>query len=98
VYVLLQGSQKLAKFLPKSKQQIFVDFDDGSKSIKYYNPESRKVLTSQNYQFLTNLSRQSGTPKSIIVKLLPAVPCEGEHDDGVTPTSITLQPGSQCNK
>ena len=60
VYVLIQGSQKPAKLLPKSKQQIFVGFDDGSKSIKYYNPETRRVLTSRNYRFLTNSAWKSG--------------------------------------
>ena len=27
-------------------------FDDGSKSVKYYNPKTRKILTSRNYCFL----------------------------------------------
>jgi hypothetical protein len=49
VYVLLQGQKERLKLLPRSKQQIFVGYDDGSKSIKYYNPETRKVLTSRNY-------------------------------------------------
>jgi hypothetical protein len=97
VYVLLQGSQKQPKLLPKSKQQIFVGYDDGSKSIKYYNPETRRVLTSRNYQFLTNLPRQPGTPESIVVELPPAVPREGEHDGG-QPNSTTLQPESQPSK
>lgn len=70
VYVLLQGSQKQPKLLPKSKQQIFVG--------------------SRNYQFLTNLPRQPGTPESIVVELPPAVPREGEHDGG-QPNSTTKE-------
>ena len=46
VYILLQGQKTPPKLLPQSKQQIFVGYDDGSKSIKYYNLETRKVLTS----------------------------------------------------
>ena len=95
VYVLLQGQKAPLKLLPRSKQQIFVGYDDGSKSIKYYNPETRKVLTSRNFRFLTHLPEQPGTPKPIQVKLPPTVLCEGEHDDGNLKFTM-LQPGSQC--
>src|SRR6266511_1050337 len=44
-----QGQKTPPKLLPRSKQQIFVGYNDGSKSIKYYNPETQKVLTSRNY-------------------------------------------------
>src|SRR6266545_2290393 len=87
-----QGQKTPPKLLPRSKQQIFVGYDDGSKSIKYYNPDTRKVLTSRNYKFLTYLPNQLGTPEPIQVNLSPAVPCEGEHDQ----LQPTLQPGSQC--
>ena len=97
VYVLLQGQNKRPKLLPKSKQQIFFGFNDESKSVKYYNPETRKVLTSRNYQFLTNLPKELGTPEPIQVDLPPAVPREGKHDDGY-PNPNTLQSGSQCIK
>jgi hypothetical protein len=43
---LLQGQKEQPKMLPKSKQHIFVGFDDGSKSVKYYNAKTCKVLTS----------------------------------------------------
>ena len=93
VYVLLQGQKKQPKLMPRSKQQIFVGFDDGSKSIKYFNPETRRVLTLRNYKFLTNLPKQSGTPEPIQVDLPPAVLREGEHDSG--DHNSTLQTGSQ---
>ena len=38
--------------LPKSIQKIFVRFDEGAHTIKYYNKDTCKVLTSQNYQFI----------------------------------------------
>ncbi len=44
--------------LPKSHRRSLVGFDDGSKSVKYYNAEMRKVLTSRNFRFLS----QSQTP------------------------------------
>jgi hypothetical protein len=73
---------------------------DGSELIKYFNPETRKVLTSRNYKFLTNLPNQSRTLDSvdtIAVELSPAVLCEGEHDNGNNKMT-TLQSGSQRNE
>jgi hypothetical protein len=81
--------------MPRSKQQIFVSFDDGSKAIKYFNPETQRVLTSRNYKFLTHLLEKSGTPEPIHIDLPSAVPREGEHDGGDL-NHITLQPESQC--
>jgi hypothetical protein len=49
VWILLQGQQKNRKMLPRSKRQIYVGYDEGSKSVKFYNAESRKVLISRNY-------------------------------------------------
>ena len=46
VWVLLQGQKIPRKILPKSKKQIYIGFDDGSKSVKYYNAETRNILTS----------------------------------------------------
>jgi hypothetical protein len=46
VWVLLQGQKVPRKMLPKSQRKSLVGFDDGSKSVLYYNPETRKVLTS----------------------------------------------------
>ena len=68
-------------------------FNDGSKSVLYYNPETRRILTSRNFQFLVNLPKDSGMPEPLIVDLPPTVPCEGEHDRGSNMN--TLQPGSQ---
>jgi len=45
IYVLLQGQHKPPKLLPRSKQQIFVGYNDGSKAVIYYNPETRRILT-----------------------------------------------------
>src|SRR6266446_1594703 len=53
VWVLLQGQKVPRKMESKSRRRIFVGYDDGSKSVKYYNAETRKILTSRNYRFLS---------------------------------------------
>jgi hypothetical protein len=49
---LLQGQQALLKMEPKSKCRALVGYEDGSKSVLYYNVETRKILTSRNFHFL----------------------------------------------
>jgi hypothetical protein len=46
VWVLLQGKKEPLKMETKSRQRIFVGYEDGSKSVKYYNVETCKILTS----------------------------------------------------
>ena len=46
VWILLQGQNKPPKLQPRSKQFYYVGCIDGSKSVLYYSPETRKVLTS----------------------------------------------------
>ena len=81
VWVLLQGEKKPRKMLPKSQKRAYVGFDDGSKSVKYYNPETRKILTSRNYRFLS-ISEKS-PPEEIVVA--PDLPHEGEMGSRGTP-------------
>ena len=52
VWILLQGQQVLPKMEPKSKRRALVGYEDGSKSVLYYNVETRKILTSRNFHFL----------------------------------------------
>jgi hypothetical protein len=85
VWVLLQGLNKPRKMEPKSRRRIFVGYDDGSKAIKYYNAETRKVLTSRNIRFL-DLSHDEPSPEPMV--LLPDAPCEGESEGGTQPTSV----------
>ena len=60
--------------------------DDGSKSIKYYNAETRKpeVLISQNVCFLS-LTDDETPPEPIMV--LPNVLHEGESEESMPLTS-----------
>ena len=88
VWVLLQGQKKPRKMLPKSQKQAYVGFDDGSKSVKYYNPETRNILTSRNYCFLS-ITNESPLEE---IKIAPNIPHEGEIEKS------TLQSGSDSWK
>lgn len=84
VWVLLQGQKQPRKMETKSRRRVFVGYDDGSKSIKYYNAESRKVLISRNIRFLS-LTDDITPPEPMV--LLPDAPDEGESERGTPPTS-----------
>ena len=87
VWVLLQGQKEQRKILPKSKHRAYVRFEDGPKAIKYYNAETRKILTSRNYRFLS-LNNSDTPPEEI--EVAPDVPCEGELR-GSAPSSSDLK-------
>src|SRR6267142_6002333 len=70
VWVLLQGQKVQHKMLPKSLRRTYVGYEDGSKSIKYYSTETRKVLTSRNFHFLLNLKPQEPGPDDNLVLTL----------------------------
>ena len=73
--------------LPKSQRRAYVGYDDGSKSVKYYNAETRKILTSRNYRFL-NINEK--TPPEEI-EVAPDLPHEGEMRDDMLPTGSNSQ-------
>lgn len=75
IWVLLQGQKETQKMLPKGTQQTYVRYEDGPKAIKYYNPESRKILTLRKYCFLS-LSEENTPPEGVVVA--PNVPHVGE--------------------
>lgn len=85
VWVLLQGQYEARKIQPKSKRRAFVGYDDGSKSVNYYNAETRKILTSRNFRFLT-LTEKVTPPEQIVVA--PDLPLEGENEGGAQPTGL----------
>lgn len=60
----------------KSHRHTYVGYEDGSKSILYYNAETCQILKSQNYCFLT-LPNQYFPPEEI--EVTPDLPCEGEE-------------------
>jgi transposase InsO family protein len=99
VWVLLQGQNETRKILPKSQRRAYVGYEDGSKSVLYYNAETRKILMSRNYRFLT-LPENDTPPEQIVVA--PDLPREGEMKGGTLPTGIiqnkTLSEKSDSSK
>ena len=83
VWVLLQGQKVLRKMLLKLKRRAFVGFEDGPKAVKYYDAETRQILTSRNYRFL---SPQEDSPTEEIV-VAPDVLREGELRGSTQPHS-----------
>ena len=81
VWVLLQGQKVPRKMLAKSQRRAYIGFDDGSKSVLYYNAETQKVLTSWNYHFL---SITNTTPPGEIV-VAPDKPHEVEMGSSTLP-------------
>src|SRR4051812_45938416 len=43
---VLDETQGLSKLKPRSKKMVFVGFNDGLKSIRYYNPAKRNIKIS----------------------------------------------------
>ena len=74
VWILLQGQKEDRKMLPKSKRQVYVGFDDGAKAVKYYNAETRKILTSHNFR---HINPPPATPPEPII-IAPSEQPEGE--------------------
>ena len=76
VWILLQGQTKARKILPKSKCRAYVGFDENSKSVLYYNAQTRKILTSRNFVFLT--AKTAEADEDILIREVPER--EGERD------------------
>jgi len=76
IYILLQGQKEPPKLMLRSKCYLFVDYEDGSHSVRYYNPEMHRVLTLCNFSFLDNLLTIPSMPELILVD--PAVLREKE--------------------
>src|ERR1700722_20679237 len=70
--------------LPKLKRRIYVGYDDRSNSVKYYNAETRKVLTSRNFKSL-QLPRDQKSPEPVVIT--PDIPHEGEAGSDHMPQS-----------
>jgi len=72
--------------LPKLQRWSLVGFDDGLKLVKYYNAETWKVLTSQNFHFLSQSQSQSPLEE---IKVDPNALREGEL--GVAMPTVRIQ-------
>jgi transposase InsO family protein len=54
VWILTEGPNTPRKMLPKSTEKLLLGFDDGARAVKYYSKDTRKVLTSRNYQYVNS--------------------------------------------
>jgi len=61
--------------LPKSQRKAYVGYDEGSKSIMYYNAATRNILTSRNFRFLSKAD--PSPPEELGIQ--PSAPLEGEN-------------------
>ena len=69
IWVLAEGQRVMRKMLPKSYRQAYVGYDEGLKSVKYYNAETKMILTSWNYKFL--IPSNSSPPEILLIDLGP---------------------------
>lgn len=71
---VLDESQNKTKLSPKSKKMVFFGFMDGSKSMRYYDPSTRKIKVSCDVAFKNNEE-----PRELeIMADIPGLPVEGE--------------------
>jgi len=84
VWILHQGQAKQWKIQPKSVWWAYVGYNYGSNSILYYNASTHKILSSQNFCFLTQTTTP---PPSDDIKLDPTP--EGEN---IIPVQTTDEP------
>ncbi len=95
VWILLQGQKEQRKMLPKSKRRIYVGYDDGSKSVKYYNAKTRKVLTSRNFRSL-QLPTDPKPPEPVVIT--PDIQHEGGSGAGHMPQLGVTPEGSRSSE
>ena len=77
--------------LPKLQRRSLVGFDNGSKSVMYYNPKTRKVLTLHNFCFLNPTRTQAPLEK---IGLKPDTLHEGELGTGMQNATTQGMEGS----
>jgi len=82
--------------LPKSQRRAYISYDEGSKSIKYYNAAMRNVLTLRNYRFLSwaepSPLEEIGINPNAPLQGEQDPPCEGEQDDSTCSTDLENSP------
>ena len=83
VWVLLQGEKRDRKMLPKSRQHVYVGFDDGAKAVLYYNSETRKILTSRNHELINPPEVPEPTEPVVITPHTPDTLHTGEPGERV---------------
>jgi transposase InsO family protein len=69
---ILDESKSRSKLDPKSQKMKFMGFMDGSKSIRYYDPDKRNVKVSRNFAF-----NENDEMKELEIVEIPAMWSEG---------------------
>ena len=97
VWIKFQGAHKGSKLDRVSGKHYFVGFRTGCKGIKYYNPDTRKILTSQNFKFLSVMNYAPSSPDGIEIEIKPHLLHKGEYKgaEGGTPQSSSDM-GMKC--
>ena len=67
VWILLQGQKVQQKMLPKSEHRVYVGYNEGNKSIKYYVLATRNILVLRNFHFLS--PAEPSPTEDIVVEL-----------------------------
>ena len=77
---------KPRKMQTKSKRQVYTSYDDGANAVRYYNAETRNVLTSRKFRMITPLNQPS--PPELI-EVTPDMLHEGESTSTTPPMGVT---------
>jgi hypothetical protein len=76
------------------KRRVYVRYDDGAKAVKYYNAETRKVLTSWNFRHISPPTNPL-PPEPIIITPEQVM---GEFGGDTLPMGVTGSNGSEPKK
>jgi hypothetical protein len=96
---VLQQDGKGAKIGPKTKPYIFTGLSDESRAWRYYNPDTRRILTSRNIFWLdTDKTASSDVPlapprlQGELYSAPEPVPIEAAVDPATKPASVSPHP------
>ncbi len=71
---VLDETKGLSKLKPRSKKMVFVGFNEGSKSVRYYVPQHRNIKSSRNVAF----NKNEEPKEQNIDGNIPSLQAEGE--------------------
>jgi hypothetical protein len=94
---VLDETKNLSKLKPRSKKMIFVGFNEGSKSIRYYDPQHRNIKSSRNVAF-----NENEEPRELeYTTEIPGLQPEGELENSPalqTTPEPAIQPQAQAQE
>jgi hypothetical protein len=96
VVILDDGPHKPRKMLPKASDRMLVGLDNGARAVKYYNKDTRKILTSRSYRLVNTGNtlppedQTNDPPDQTREKITETVPEELEPEKD-TPVDLTSE-------